>query len=122
MHACPTGAHSTHNVYEAHCPCRALLELIANKWTALAIGALEDGALRFGELRARLTGVSPKVLTQTMRRLEGSGMVTRTVFASVPARVDYELTAVGRSVAAPLRDLREWAEQHLDDVAAGQLV
>jgi len=116
MESCPTGTHDVHNVYAAQCPCRALLELLANKWTALAIGALEPGPMRFGALKQLLAGVSPKVLTQTLRRLEDSGMVSRTVYASVPARVEYELTDLGRSVSEPLRGLRMWVEHHLDDV------
>jgi DNA-binding HxlR family transcriptional regulator len=116
MEACPTGQHTVHNVYEAQCPCRSLLELLANKWTALAIGALEAGPMRFGALKRQLSGVSPKVLTQTLRRLEDSDLITRTVYPSVPARVDYELTELGRSVAEPLRGLRVWVEHHLDDV------
>ncbi|WP_242497773.1 winged helix-turn-helix transcriptional regulator [Microbacterium protaetiae] len=116
MEACPTGTHDVHNVYAAQCPCRALLELLANKWTALAIGALEAGPMRFGALKQLLAGVSPKVLTQTLRRLEDSGMVARTVYPAVPAHVEYELTALGRSVSEPLRGLRVWVEHHLDDV------
>lgn len=116
MEACPTGKHHDHNVYEAECPCRSLLELLANKWTALAIGGLEAGPMRFGALKHLLSNVSPKMLTQTLRRLEDSDLVTRTVYPSVPAHVEYELTDLGRSVAEPLRSLRVWVEQHLDDV------
>ncbi|GAB3803930.1 hypothetical protein GCM10028798_23620 [Humibacter antri] len=60
--------------------------------------------------------MSPKVLTQTLRRLEDSGLITRTVYPSVPAHVEYELTDLGRGVAEPLRSLRVWVEHHLDDV------
>ncbi|MGN6206199.1 winged helix-turn-helix transcriptional regulator [Humibacter sp.] len=116
MESCPTGAHDVHNVYEAQCPCRSLLDLLANKWTALAIGALETGPMRFGALKRLLAGVSPKVLTHTLRRLEDSDLITRTVYPSVPAHVEYELTELGRSVAEPLRSLRTWVEHHLDDV------
>ncbi|UOE44144.1 winged helix-turn-helix transcriptional regulator [Agromyces larvae] len=116
MEACPTGQHHSHNVYEAECPCRSLLELLANKWTALAIGALEAGPMRFGALKNLLSGVSPKMLAQTLRRLEDSDLVTRTVYPAVPAHVEYELTDLGRSVAEPLRGLRVWVERHLDDV------
>ncbi len=64
-----------HDVYDALCPCRGLLDLLANKWSTLVIGALEDGPRRFGELQRTLTGVSPKVLTQTLRRLEAAGLL-----------------------------------------------
>lgn len=116
VQSCATGRHAYHNVYEEQCPCRALLELLANKWTALAIGALESGPLRFGAIKQQLSGVSPKVLTQTLRRLETSDLVRRTVYPAVPARVEYELTATGASVAEPLRGLRTWVEVHLDEV------
>lgn len=114
---CRTGQHDAHDVYGALCPCRDVLDLIANKWSALAIGALEQGPLRFGELQRRLGGVTPKVLTATLKRLGGNGLITRTVIPAVPLHVEYELTALGRSLAAPLAALRTWAEEHLDDIS-----
>jgi DNA-binding HxlR family transcriptional regulator len=115
---CETGRHRTHDVYEAQCPCRALLDLLANKWSALAIGALEDGPLRFGELRRRLQGVSPKVLTQTLRRLEDHGILTRVVYPSVPLHVEYSLSDLGMSAAVPLGAVRDWVERNIDKTAA----
>lgn len=111
---CVTGRHSDHDVYAVQCPCRAMLDLLANKWSALAIGAMEEGPQRFGELQRRLQGVSPKVLTQTLRRLEDSDLVTRTVYPAVPLHVEYELTALGAGAAVPLRMLRTWVEENLD--------
>ncbi|MET7685312.1 helix-turn-helix domain-containing protein [Streptomyces sp. NPDC005423] len=111
---CPSGQHAHHDVYSAQCPCRALLDLLANKWSALAIGALEGGAQRFGELQRKLQGVSPKVLTQTLRRLEDSGLVDRTVYPAVPLHVEYALTPLGQSAAVPLNALRSWVEQNID--------
>ncbi|MEE1754478.1 winged helix-turn-helix transcriptional regulator [Streptomyces sp. SP18CS02] len=105
-----------HDVYAAQCPCREVLDLLANKWSALAIGALEEGPQRFGALRRRLEGVSPKVLTNTLRRLEERGFVDRTVYPAVPLHVEYALTELGHSVAEPLRQLRTWVEVHLDDI------
>ncbi|GAB7191882.1 helix-turn-helix domain-containing protein [Kineococcus sp. NUM-3379] len=116
--ACTTGRHDHHDVYAALCPCRDVLDLLASKWTTLAIGALEQGPLRFGELQRRLDGVSPKVLTSTLRRLEEQGFCERTVYPAVPLHVEYELTDLGRSVAEPLRAVRAWVEDHLDDVRA----
>ena len=113
--ACTTGQHD-HDVYAAQCPCREVLDLLANKWAALAIGAMEAGAQRFGALQRRLQGVSPKVLTHTLRRLEDSGFVDRTVYPAVPLHVEYALTDLGRSVAEPLAQLRTWVETHLHDV------
>ncbi|SDG98384.1 transcriptional regulator, HxlR family [Lentzea fradiae] len=114
---CLTGQHSDHDVYAAQCPCRAMLDLLANKWSALAIGALEDGPQRFGHLQRHLQGVSPKVLTQTLRRLEEFGLVDRTVFPAVPLHVEYSLTELGHSAAVPLRMLRGWVEDNLDNAA-----
>jgi DNA-binding HxlR family transcriptional regulator len=99
------------------CPCRDLLDMVASKWTALTIGALEDGPRRFGELKRRLDGVSQKMLTQTLRTLERDGLVTRTVYPSVPLRVEYELTELGRSVTEPLAALRSWAQRNYESVA-----
>ena len=114
---CLTGQHAHHDVYSAQCPCRAMLDLLANKWSALAIGALEEGPQRFGVLQRLLQGVSPKVLTQTLRRLEGAGIIDRTVYPAVPLRVEYALTALGHSAAVPLGLLRTWVEENLDDTA-----
>ncbi|WP_143336595.1 winged helix-turn-helix transcriptional regulator [Corynebacterium pacaense] len=100
-------------VYEAMCPCRGMLDLLANKWSTLAIGTLESGPRRFGEIKRNLEGVSPKVLSQTLKRLEEAGLLTRTVYAEVPPRVDYELTALGHSAAAPLKLLRDWVEENV---------
>ncbi|WP_202817623.1 winged helix-turn-helix transcriptional regulator [Kribbella sp. ALI-6-A] len=114
---CLTGQHSDHDVYAAQCPCRAMLDLLANKWSALAIGALEDGPRRFGQLQRHLQGVSPKVLTQTLRRLEDFGFVDRTVYPAVPLHVEYSLTELGHSAAVPLKMLRTWVEDNIDSAA-----
>ncbi|GAA0481002.1 cinnamoyl ester hydrolase [Paractinoplanes deccanensis] len=103
-----------HDVYDASCPCRQLLDLLANKWSALALGALEDGPRRFGALRDRLDGVSPKVLTATLRRLEEQGLIDRTVYPSVPLHVEYSLTALGEDACVPLAALRRWAVANID--------
>jgi DNA-binding HxlR family transcriptional regulator len=102
------------DVYSAACPCREMLDLLANKWSALALGALEEGPRRFGALRTRLQGVSPKVLTQTLRRLEHHGLIDRQVFPDVPLRVEYSLTPLGQDACAPLAHLRTWVEHNID--------
>jgi DNA-binding HxlR family transcriptional regulator len=101
------------SVYRAACPCRDMLDLLANKWSALALGALEDGPRRFGALRAKLQGVSPKVLTQTLRRLEDHGLIDRQVYAEVPARVEYSLTPLGEDACVPLNHLRAFVELNI---------
>ncbi len=100
--------HSTHGVCAADCPRRVLSDLLGTKWTALVIVALEEGPLRFGELRRRLADVNPKVLAQTLRRLERYGLVDRTVYPVVPMRVEYSLTQLGRSASQPLGALWSW--------------
>jgi DNA-binding HxlR family transcriptional regulator len=91
-----------------------MLDLLANKWSALAIGALEGGPQRFGQIKSRLEGISPKVLSSTLKRLEEHALVTRQVYAEVPPRVEYDLTDLGRSAAVPLAHLRDWVEDNVD--------
>ena len=105
-----------HDLFAELCPCRSLLDLLGNKWSTLTIGALEDGPLRFGELQHKLAGISPKVLTQTLRRLETSGFVDRTVFPEVPLHVEYRLTELGHSANVPLAHLRTWALDNITRV------
>jgi DNA-binding HxlR family transcriptional regulator len=103
-----------HDVYDAQCPCRGVLDLLADKWSALVIGALSDGPQRFGELKTRLQGISPKVLTATLRRLEARALLVRTVYAEVPVRVEYSLTELGVDAEKPLRALRGWVEANIE--------
>jgi DNA-binding HxlR family transcriptional regulator len=110
------GVEYEHDVYSALCPCRELLDLLANKWSALAIGALEDGPRRFGVLQRKLQGISPKVLTQALRRLEESGFVDRVVYPAVPSHVEYSLTGLGQSASVPLALLRTWALENINNV------
>ncbi|MGV9270432.1 winged helix-turn-helix transcriptional regulator [Kitasatospora sp. NPDC003701] len=109
-----TGRHDQHDAHAAQCPCRAMLDLLANKWSALAIGALEAGPQRFGAIQRRLQGVSSKVLTQTLRRLEDAALLTRTVYPVVPLHVEYALTELGRGASVPLGLLRAWVEETVD--------
>jgi DNA-binding HxlR family transcriptional regulator len=105
-----------HDLFAQLCPCRSLLELLGNKWSTLTIGALAEGPQRFGELQHTLAGISPKVLTQTLRRLEDSGFVERTVFPEVPLHVEYCLTELGHSANVPLAHLRNWALENITHV------
>jgi DNA-binding HxlR family transcriptional regulator len=102
--------------YSSDCPSRQLLDRIGDKWSVLIVIALADGSRRYSELAARIEGVSQKMLTQTLRGLERDGMLTRTVHASVPPRVDYELTGLGRSLLEPITALEEWAMRHMNEV------
>ena len=104
------------NVYNERCPTRMALDRIADKWTVLVIGALENKAKRFGELRREIGGVSQKMLTQTLRGLERDGLVTRMVYASVPPKVEYSLTELGRTLVRILEAIRKWSEKNIEDV------
>lgn len=108
------------DAFDPNCPTRVVLDRLGDKWTVLVVGLLSDGPMRFTRLREGIGGVAPKVLTQTLRSLERDGLVTRTVHAQVPPRVDYELTDTGRSLAAPLDVLRDWAEVHVARILAAR--
>ena len=108
------------DVLNADCPSRLVLDRIAEKWTGLVVLALGESTLRFGELRERIGGVAPKVLTQTLRSLERDGLLTRTVYAEVPPRVEYTLTPLGRSLREPLIAVQDWAERHVSTVMANR--
>jgi DNA-binding HxlR family transcriptional regulator len=100
----------------ADCPGRLTVELIADKWTAVVLSGLSEGPVRHGELIERIGGVSRKVLTQTLRRLESQGLVSRHAYAEVPPRVEYELTPLGATLIEPIHVLTEWARANGDAV------
>ena len=111
-----------YNVYAAQCPTRQALDRIADKWTALIVGLLGERTYRFGELRRGIEGISHKVLTQTLRSLERDGLVHREVKPTVPPTVEYSLTSLGATLVAPLKTIRDWAEQHIEQVQAARAV
>jgi DNA-binding HxlR family transcriptional regulator len=130
-------AKAEYDAFLAGCPSRKLLDRISDKWVTLVLAALgSDGShqqgagaagcagqprpLRYSELARLLAGVSQKMLTQTLRALERDGLVTRTVTPTVPVTVSYELTALGLSLHELMRDLKAWAETHMDDVLASR--
>ncbi|GFM84799.1 HxlR family transcriptional regulator [Pseudomonas cichorii] len=95
--------------------CKALgniLDRIGDKWTVMVVGILSDGPMRFNALQRTVAGVSHRMLTLTLRGLERDGLVTRTAFATVPPRVDYELTDLGHSLRPQLELLASWARTH----------
>ncbi len=104
----------------ADCPARQVLDRIADRWTILILLALADGPKRFTELSRTIEGVSQKMLTQNLRGLERDGLVTRTVHAVVPPRVDYELTDLGRTLHGPITAIQQWALNHMGDVLAAR--
>ncbi|MGI5137927.1 MULTISPECIES: winged helix-turn-helix transcriptional regulator [unclassified Streptomyces] len=98
------------------CPTHQLLGNISDKWVGLVVSALSAGSMRYSDLGRKIAGVSPKMLTQTLRSLERDGIVSRTVTPSVPVRVDYELTPLGRSLSDLLSAVKGWAEAHIEEV------
>jgi len=112
---------SSWDPYARGCPSRDLLDRIGDKWTVLVLGELaKHGACRFSELRKRLSGVSEKMLTQTLRAVERDGLVLRTVYPAVPVRVEYALTPLGQTLREPLKALTEWSVRHVVEVIAAR--
>jgi len=121
MERCATARQGANgNVFDADCPARAVLEVLAEKWALLLIHMLANGPARTAELRRRIGGISDKMLIQTLRRLERSGFVARHAFPEVPPRVEYSLTALGASLSGPITMLDEWVETHLSDIRRAQ--
>ncbi|HNB27305.1 MAG TPA: helix-turn-helix domain-containing protein [Alphaproteobacteria bacterium] len=98
-----------------------VLSRVGDKWSVLVVSILGRGPMRFNELKRTVNGISQRMLTLTLRALERDGLVTRTVFPSVPPRVDYDLTALGRSLLVPVSALAAWAIDHRAAIAAAQL-
>ena len=94
------------------CPVETTLTLISDKWKVLILRDLMPGARRFGELKKSLGGVSQKVLTAQLREMEGSGLLTRTVYPEVPPHVEYTLTELGRSLKPVLDAMQAWGEEY----------
>jgi len=126
-------AKDEYDSFLAQCPSRQLLDRISDKWVALILAALgsdgphpgdgyvgEPRSMRYSELSRRLAGVSQKMLTQTLRTLERDGLITRTITASVPVRVDYELTSLGRTLLPVVRAIKDWSESHIAEIHAAR--
>jgi DNA-binding HxlR family transcriptional regulator len=103
----------TETCVETECPVARAMGVLDGKWTVLIIRDLLQGTRRFSELRAGLAGVSPKTLTDRLRVLEAHGLVTRSIYAQVPPRVDYELTQRGRELEPVLAALERWSRASL---------
>jgi DNA-binding HxlR family transcriptional regulator len=106
--------------YAKNCPSRQVLDRIGDTWSVLIVTLLADGPERYTTLQRQIEGISPKMLTQTLRALERDGLITRTVQAVVPPRVDYELTPLGESLLGLVEALEKWAVNHMDDVLAAR--
>ena len=104
------------------CPLRDILDRVGDKWSVLVVILLRDGKLRFSDLRRSIEGISQRMLTQTLRQLERDGLVDRTVYPEVPVRVEYELTALGRTLIAPLSALAGWAQTNREAILSSRAV
>ncbi len=102
------------------CPIRDVLDRLGDRWTVLVLKELEGGTLRFTALRARIPDVSQRMLAQTLRHLEKDGLVSRLVHPTIPPRVDYTLTAMGRSLLEPVGEMVRWAVAHHDAIRASR--
>jgi len=94
------------------CPAHDVLSRVGDKWSVLVIALLDEGSKRFSELRREIPGISQRMLTLTLRGLERDGLLTRTVTPSIPPRVDYELTQLGKTLLEPVIGLATWAEKN----------
>ena len=108
------------DVFAADCPSRAILDHVSSRWGVLVLLALREGTLRFGELGRRVTGVSEKMLAQTLAALERDGFVEREAYAVIPPRVDYSLTPLGAELAGRVEDLVRFIEGNLKPVTMAQ--
>jgi len=95
---------------------RQVLDRVGDKWSLLVIGLLGEGDRRFNEIRRRVDGISQRMLAVTLRGLERDGLVTRTVYPTVPPKVEYSLTVMGRTLLSTVCELVEWADQYASDV------
>ncbi|MBP1807194.1 winged helix-turn-helix transcriptional regulator [Rubellimicrobium aerolatum] len=108
------------DVYSAACPTRLVLDRLADKWALLILGRLAGGPIRFNQLRRQIEGVSQKVLSQTLKRLERDGLLSRRVVPTVPVTVEYAITPLGRTLSDTVRALARWAEANIESVLAAQ--
>lgn len=98
-----------------------ILALVGNKWSVFIVGLLSHRTMRFNELRRGMDGVSQRMLSLTLKGLERDGLVKRTIYPTVPPRVDYELTAMGRSLHPTLKALAAWVRDNLPGIAAARI-
>jgi DNA-binding HxlR family transcriptional regulator len=108
--------------YRASCPSRTVLEVLANKWSLYLLGALRrhDRPMRFSELRRLLDGITQKMLTQSLRALERDGLVRRTVYPTVPPRVEYGLTPLGEQAGTLTSAIADWSVRHVRQIQAAR--
>ena len=108
------------NVLAKECPSRGILQDVTSRWGVLVLFSLLDGTYRFSELRKKITGVSEKMLSQTLQALEADGFVLRIAYPVIPPHVEYQLTASGIEVAQRVEELVNWIELNLDGILVSQ--
>lgn len=113
-------AERAYDVYEDRCPTRLVLDRLADKWAVLILDRLRIGPVRFNHIRRDIKGISQKVLSQTLKKLERDGLISRTVFPTVPVTVEYALTPLGLTLTETISALAHWAERNMDAVLAAQ--
>lgn len=116
----PGGPMPAYSTYSENCPTRLVLDRLADKWVALILRSLAQEPMRFNALRREIEGVSQKVLSQTLKRLERDGLIARRAFPTVPVTVEYSITPLGRTLAETVAALARWAETHIESVIASQ--
>ena len=109
-----------YNPYYMQCPTRAVLDRITDKWVVLMLGLLHEKPWRFNQVRKEIEGISQKVLSQVLKKLERDGLVTRTAFATVPVTVEYAITELGISLDHSLAELIAWGKQNVERMLANQ--
>jgi DNA-binding HxlR family transcriptional regulator len=109
-----------HDVFLADCPARTTLALVSDTWSVIAVVALGRGPARYSELQQHIGGISKKMLTQTLRKLEANGLVERRALRMAPPGAEYRLTDLGRTLLEPVRALSQWAEEHTEDLLQAQ--
>ena len=110
----------SYNIYEDQCPARQVLDRLADKWALLILDRLQKEPVRFNQLHRDIKGISQKVLSQTLKKLERDGLLSRCVFATVPVTVEYALTDLGKSLVQTVNIFAHWAELHMDAVLLAQ--
>ncbi|WP_173141949.1 winged helix-turn-helix transcriptional regulator [Kibdelosporangium persicum] len=108
---------SDFDVFVADCPARTTLSLVADTWSVVVVFALGSGPQRHSDLLAKIGGISKKMLTQTLRKLERNALVQRRRLATAPPGVEYRLTSLGNSLLGPVSVLARWAEDHAAELA-----
>ncbi|MDN8588823.1 helix-turn-helix domain-containing protein [Paenibacillus sp. 11B] len=105
----------------SNCGYSKVLDIISDKWTALVMYAMENGKIRYGEMLRRVEGISKKMLTQTVRKLERDGLVQRHITPTVPLIVEYSLTILGETLLQPMKELRQWGREHYTQVVEARV-